>query len=49
MDARLLNDLTDYAVRVRYPGTEPTLGGAKEGLATAKATRQFARQFLNLK
>lgn len=30
IDSKLLNTLTDFAVRTRYPGEEPTLNDAKE-------------------
>ena len=32
IDPKLLNALTDFAVRTRYPGEEPTLGEAKEAM-----------------
>ena len=49
MDARLLNTLTDYAVRTRYPGDSPTADDAKEALEIANAIRKFARAFLGAK
>lgn len=49
MDKKLLNDVSDHAVRVRYPGTEPSLEETREALETAKTIRKFARQFLNVK
>lgn len=49
MDKKRLNDLSDHAVRVRYPGTEPTLEEARDTLETAHAVRKFARKFLGIK
>ena len=49
MDARLLNTLTDYAVRTRYPGDSPTADDAKEALEIANSIRKFARAFLGVK
>jgi hypothetical protein len=49
LDKKLLNDLSDHAVRVRYPGTEPTIDETREALETAKTVRKFARKFLGLK
>jgi len=40
-----LNTLTDYAVRTRYPGEEPTLEDAKEAIRLAKLVRGIARSF----
>jgi HEPN domain-containing protein len=48
IEARLLSELTDYAVRTRYPGEEPILTDAKEALGTSKMIRKFARTFLGL-
>jgi len=48
IDSKLLNSLTDYAVRTRYPGEGPTLEDAKEAMATAKLIRNFSRTFLGL-
>ena len=45
----LLSSLTYYAVRVRYPGDDPTIEEAKEALATAKAVRRFARKWLGVR
>ena len=46
VDPKLLNTLTDYAIRTRYPGEGPTLGDAKEAMEIAKSVRSFARRFL---
>ncbi len=46
IDPKLLNALTDYAVRTRYPGEGPTPSDAKEALEIAKLIRSFARSFL---
>ena len=48
IDAKLLNTLTDYAVRTRYPGEAPTPADAKEALEIAKLIRKFARGFLGI-
>ncbi|KXK12541.1 MAG: HEPN domain-containing protein [Chloroflexi bacterium OLB14] len=36
VDAKLLNILTDYAVRTRYPGESPILEDAKEAIENCK-------------
>lgn len=46
IDPKLLNMLTDYAVRTRYPGEGPMLSDAKEAVKIARAIRSFARKFL---
>lgn len=46
IDQMLLNTLTDYAVRTRYPGEEPTLNDAREAMEIAKLVRTLARSFL---
>jgi HEPN domain-containing protein len=38
--------LTDYAVRVRYPGDDPTPDDAKQMLEIAKAVRKYAKPLL---
>lgn len=43
-----LVDLTEYAVRRRYPGDQPAIEEAKEAIATAQAVRKFARKYLGL-
>jgi len=48
IEPKLLNMLTDFAVRTRYPGQEPTLHDAKEALEIAKSIRAFARRFLGI-
>ncbi len=48
IDSKLLNTLTDFAVRTRYPGEEPTLEEAKEAIEITKLIRVFARRFLSL-
>jgi HEPN domain-containing protein len=48
IDAKLLNILTDFAVRTRYPGEEPTLNDAKDAIEITKLIRGFARKFLGL-
>jgi HEPN domain-containing protein len=49
IDARRLNTLGDDAVRVRYPGADPSVEDAREALETAKAVRKFARKYLGVK
>lgn len=46
---KLLNTLTDYAVRTRYPGEGPTEEDAKEAIQIMKSVRSFARNFLGIK
>lgn len=48
INPKLLNSLSDFAVRTRYPGEGPTLEDAKEALATTKLIRTFARTLLGL-
>lgn len=48
IDPKHLNTLTDYAVRTRYPGNEPTTEDAKEAIELAKMVRSLARRFLGL-
>ena len=48
IDKKRLNTLSDLAVRVRYPGVEPSLADAREALETVQAVRKFARKFLNV-
>ena len=43
-----LIDLTEYAVRRRYPGNQPTLEETKEAIEIASSIRQFARAFYGL-
>ena len=49
VDVKLLNTLSDHAVRSRYPGDAPTLEDAREALEIAKAVRRFTRQYFGLK
>jgi HEPN domain-containing protein len=48
VDAKHLNTLSDYAVRTRYPGNDPTAEDAQEAIELAKLVRSFARKFLGL-
>ena len=48
VEARLLSELTDYAVRTRYPGEEPSSTDAKEAMETTKLIRKFARRFFGI-
>ena len=44
-----LDALSDHAVVTRYPADAPTMEDARAALETAKAVRQFARSYLNVK
>lgn len=44
-----LDRLSSYAIRVRYPGDDPTPDEAREAVEIAKAVRRFARKFLAVK
>lgn len=46
IEPKQLNTLSDYAVRVRYPGDDPTPDDAREAVEIAKAVRRFVRAFL---
>lgn len=48
VDPKLLNTLSDYAVRTRYPGEGPTLADAREAIEIAKLIRSFSRNFLGI-
>jgi HEPN domain-containing protein len=48
IDPKLLNTLSDFAVRARYPGEGPTVKDAKEAMEITKRIRAFARRFLGL-
>jgi len=48
IDPKDLNTLSDYAVRVRYPGDDPTPDEAREALSIAKVVRRVARKFLSV-
>ena len=48
INSKHLNTLTDYAVRTRYPGNDPTVDDSKEALELAKLIRTFARKYLGL-
>ena len=41
-----LQKLSDYAIRSRYPGNDPTLVEAKDALKIAKSVRKFAKPLL---
>lgn len=49
LDAKSLNTLSDHAVKVRYPGDDPTPEQAREALAIAKTVRHFVRAYLGVK
>ena len=48
VDPKLLNTLSDYAVRTRYPGEGPTLADSREAIEIAKLIRSFSRNFLGI-
>lgn len=47
-DTTRLDLLSAYAVRVRYPGDDPTLDEARLAVETARSLRKLARRFLGL-
>jgi HEPN domain-containing protein len=49
IDAKRLNTLSDYAVKVRYPGDDPTPDEAREALEIAKTVRRFVRTVLGVR
>jgi HEPN domain-containing protein len=48
IDPKHLNTLTDYAIRTRYPGNNPTVDDAKEAIKLAKLVRNFAGKYLGI-
>ena len=48
VDPKRLNTLSDYAVRVRYPGDEPTVEEAREAVEIARSVRRFVRNLLGV-
>ncbi len=48
LDVKELNTLSDYAVRVRYPGEDPTSEESRHALEIAKSVRRFVRKFLGV-
>jgi HEPN domain-containing protein len=48
LDPDLLDTLSSYAVRVRYPGEEPLPEEARAAVETAKVVRRLARSLLGL-
>ena len=49
IEAKQLHILSDYAVRARYPGDEPTPEEAREAVEIAKSVRRFVRKLLGIK
>ena len=49
IDADLLDTLSSYAVKVRYPGADPTTEEARHALEIAKVVRRLVRKLLGLK
>lgn len=49
IDADLLDTLSSYAVRVRYPGADPTPEEVRHALEIAKVVRRLVRKLLGLK
>jgi HEPN domain-containing protein len=47
-DPARLDVLSAYAVRVRYPGDDPTAEEARQAVQIAKSTRKLARDWLGL-
>jgi HEPN domain-containing protein len=48
VDQIRLDVLSDFAVRMRYPGEDPSLEETKEAFETAKSVRRFARKWLGV-
>lgn len=48
LDARGLNTLSDHAVKVRYPGDDPTPEEAREALTIARTVRRLARSHIGI-
>lgn len=48
IETRLLNDLTEYAVRTRYPGDLPSPEEAQSAYQTAKLVRKLVRKHLGI-
>ncbi len=49
VNADQLDALSSYAVRVRYPGEEPTVEEARKAMDTVRIVRRLARAALNIK
>ncbi len=49
IDPKRLNTLSDYAVRVRYPGDPPTPDDARQARAIARDVRRFACHWFGLR
>jgi HEPN domain-containing protein len=49
IDADLLDTLSSYAVKVRYPGADPTPEEARHALEIAKVVRRLVRKLPGLK
>jgi|RifCSP13_3_1023840.scaffolds.fasta_scaffold71427_3 HEPN domain-containing protein len=49
IEASQLHTLTDFSVRVRYPGETPTVEDAREALSIAKSVRKHARSQLGIR
>jgi HEPN domain-containing protein len=48
IEAKQLHALSDYAVRARYPGDDPTPEEAREALEIAKMVRRLGRRWLGI-
>jgi HEPN domain-containing protein len=48
INPKLLNTLSDYAVRTRYPGAAPNEEDAREAIQIMKSVRAFARSLLGI-
>ena len=46
IDPRRLNTLSDYSIRVRYPGEDPTPTEAKEAVDISQEVRRFVKKIL---
>lgn len=48
VDPKQLTTLSDYAVRVRYPGDDPSPDEARDAVEISKTVRNLARVFLGI-
>jgi HEPN domain-containing protein len=49
VDNKQLDTLSNYAVRVRYPGDKPEIEESQEAVMIAGVRRHFVRKFLGVK
>jgi HEPN domain-containing protein len=46
VNPQLLNTLSDYAIRIRYPGVQPDAADAREAIRIARVVRRTVRKLL---